>query len=176
MRSFFQLHDRVNNLQILSVAPKCFCGEFLSPAKIKRTQVFKRSVRNFCQSHLDFLDRFSWVDADNKCPYILQTEVEKAVKNIRRDQKTKGYDEVPGNVLRLLGKDGLRLKTQLIKTYMNLDSGPRVSLNDCKKEAKAMQCGDHRTISLRGYLKEELRGNLRTYLENTSLDLRGRVK
>jgi hypothetical protein len=106
----------------------------------------------------------------------LQTEVEIAVKNIRGDQKTTGYDEVPGNVLRLFGKDGLRLKTQLIKTYMNLDSGPRVSLNDCMKEAKAMQCGDHRTISLRGYLKEELRGNLKMYLENISLDLRGRVK
>ena len=33
-----------------------------------------------------------------------------------------------------------------------------------------MQCGDHCTISLRGYLKE-LTGNLRTYLENISLDL-----
>jgi hypothetical protein len=101
----------------------------------------------------------------------LQIEVEKAVKNIRRDQKTTGYDEVPGNVLRLLGKDGLRPKTQIIKTYMNLDSGPRVSLNDCIKEAKAKQWGDHRTISLRGYFKEELRGNLRTHLENISLDL-----
>jgi len=68
--------------------------------------------------HLDFLDSFSRVDADKKCPYILQIEVRKAVKNIRRDQKTTGYDEVPGNVLRLLGKDGLRLKTQLIKTHI----------------------------------------------------------
>jgi len=79
--------------------------------------------------------------------------VEKAVK-IRRDQKTTEYGDVPGNVLRLLAKDGLRLKIQLIKTYMNLDNGPRVSLNDCIKEANAMQCGDHRTISLRGYLKK----------------------
>jgi hypothetical protein len=53
--------------------------------------------------------------------------VEKAVKEMR-DQKTIGYNDVPGNVLRLLGKGGLRPKTQLIKTYMNLDSGPRVSL------------------------------------------------
>jgi len=55
---------------------------------------------------------------------------------------------------------------------MNLDSGPRVSLNGCIKEAKAMQCVDHRTISLRGYLKEELRGNLRMYLENMSFGFR----
>ena len=97
--------------------------------------------------------------------------MEKAVKKIRRDQKTTGYDDVPGNVLRLLGKGSLRLKTQLVKTYMNLDSGPRVSLNDCIKEANTTQCGDHRTISLRGYLKEELRGNLRTCLENIKFDL-----
>ena len=57
----------------------------------------------------------------------MHNEVEKAVKEMR-DQKTIGYNDVPGNVLRLLGKGGLRPKTQLIKTYMNLDSGPRVSL------------------------------------------------
>ena len=40
------------------------------------------------------------------------------------------------------------------------------------KDAKTKQCGDHRTISLRGYLREELRGNLRTYLENITMDLK----
>jgi hypothetical protein len=31
-----ELHVTVNNITVLSVAPKCFYGEFMSPAMIKR--------------------------------------------------------------------------------------------------------------------------------------------
>jgi len=48
----------------------------------------------------------------------LQIEVEKAVKKIRRDQKTTGYDDKPGNVLRLLGKYGLKTRDT---TYENIN-------------------------------------------------------
>jgi hypothetical protein len=47
-------------------------------------------------------------DADEKDPYDLQSEVEKAIKEMR--------DKKPGDVLRLLGDDGLRLMTQLINS------------------------------------------------------------
>jgi hypothetical protein len=44
---------------------------------------------------------------------ILQSEVEKAMKEMR-DKKATGNDDVLGDVLILLGEDGLRLITQLI--------------------------------------------------------------
>jgi hypothetical protein len=55
------------------------------------------------------------VHEDKKWPYILQSEVEKAIKEMR-DKKATGDDDVPGNVLRLLGDDGLKLMTQLINS------------------------------------------------------------
>jgi hypothetical protein len=51
------------------------------------------------------------VDADEKGPYILHSKVEKAIKE-RKNKKTKRDDEVSGNVLTLLGKDGLNDTTQ----------------------------------------------------------------
>ena len=45
------------------------------------------------------------VDTDEKGPYILQSEVEKAIKEMG-NKKTTGDDDVPGDVLKLLGKKG----------------------------------------------------------------------
>jgi hypothetical protein len=57
------------------------------------------------------------VDEDVKGPYILQSEVEKAIKEMR-DKKATGDDDVPGDVLKLLGEDGLKLMTQLINSIV----------------------------------------------------------
>ena len=54
------------------------------------------------------------VDADEKGPYILQSEVEKAIKEMRNKKAT--GDDVPGDVLKLLGEDGLKIMTKLINT------------------------------------------------------------
>ena len=43
------------------------------------------------------------VDTDEKCPYILQSEVEKAIKEMR-NRKAIGDDGVLGDVLKLLGE------------------------------------------------------------------------
>ena len=43
------------------------------------------------------------VDADEKGPYTLQSEVEKAIKEMR-NKKATGDDDVPGDVLKLLGE------------------------------------------------------------------------
>lgn len=48
---------------------------------------------------------------DEEGPYILPSEVEKAVKGMR-DKKPTGDEDVPGDVL--LGEDCLRVMTQLI--------------------------------------------------------------
>jgi hypothetical protein len=52
------------------------------------------------------------VHADKKGPYMLQSEVGKAIMETR-DKKTARDDDTPRDVLKLLGEDGLRLTTQL---------------------------------------------------------------
>jgi hypothetical protein len=47
------------------------------------------------------------VDADEKGPYILQSEVEKAIKEMR-SKKATGNNNVPGDVLKLFGEGGLK--------------------------------------------------------------------
>ena len=53
------------------------------------------------------------VDADDSGPCILQSKVEKAIQEMRVKKVTNDAD-VPGDVLRLLGEDGLKLMKQLI--------------------------------------------------------------
>ena len=48
------------------------------------------------------------VDTDEKGPYILQSEVENAIKEMR-NKKATGDDDVPGDVLLLLGEAGLKI-------------------------------------------------------------------
>jgi hypothetical protein len=50
------------------------------------------------------------VDTDEKGPYVLQSEVEKAIKKMRNEKAT-GDDDVPGDVLKLLGEGGLKIMT-----------------------------------------------------------------
>jgi hypothetical protein len=55
--------------------------------------------------HLD-VEPEEEVDEDEKGPYILQSEVEKAIKEMR-DKKATGDDDLPGDVLKFLGEGGL---------------------------------------------------------------------
>jgi hypothetical protein len=55
------------------------------------------------------------VDMGEKGPYILQSKMEKAVKTIR-NRKATGGDNVPGDVLKLLGESSLKMLTKLINT------------------------------------------------------------
>jgi hypothetical protein len=52
-------------------------------------------------------------DTDEKVPYILQSEVEKAIKEMR-NKKARGDDDVPGDVLKLLGESGVKIMKKLI--------------------------------------------------------------
>jgi len=47
------------------------------------------------------------VNADEKGPYILQREVQKAIKENRHKKNTED-DDVPGDILKVLGEDSLR--------------------------------------------------------------------
>ena len=55
------------------------------------------------------------VDTDKKGPYMLQSEVERAIKETRHKKATGGED-VPGYVLNLLGEGSLKIMKKLINT------------------------------------------------------------
>jgi hypothetical protein len=75
------------------------------------------------------------VYTDDKGPYILQREMEKAIKEMR-NKKPRGDDDVPGNVLKLLGEVGLKIITKLINTIYETAEWPQ-----------ATKCSDHCTYS-----------------------------
>jgi hypothetical protein len=91
------------------------------------------------------------VDADEKGPYILQSKVEKAIKKMRNNKAT-GNDDVPGDVLQLLGEGGLNIMTKLINTIYETGKWPKdfieVTMIALKKKPQATKCSDHRAISL----------------------------
>ena len=121
------------------------------------------------------------VDGDEKGPYILQSEVEKNIKEMR-NKKATGDDDVPGDVLKLFG-GGLKIMTKFINTIYETGEWPKdfteVTMITLKKKPQATKCSDHRTISLIAHtakivskiLEEGLKRKLRMYSEKISLDL-----
>jgi hypothetical protein len=77
--------------------------------------------------------------------------VEKAIKEMR-NKKATGHDDVPGDVHKLLRKDGLKLMAQLIKSIYVTRGWPRdfieVTTIALKKNSKATKFSDHSTISI----------------------------
>jgi len=75
--------------------------------------------------------------------------VEKAVKEIRNRKAT--GDDVPGDVLKLLGEGGLKILTKLINTVYETREWPKdfteVTMIALKKKTQATKCSEHRTIS-----------------------------
>ena len=119
------------------------------------------------------------VDTDETGPYILQSEVEKTIKEMR-NRKATGDDDVPGDVLRLLGEDGLKILTKLINTMYETGEWPKdfteVTMIALKKKTQATKCSNHCTISLIAHTAKILRRRIerkieRLYLEKISLYL-----
>ena len=62
--------------------------------------------------------------------------MEKAIKEMR-NRKATGDDDIPGDVLKLLGKVGLKILTKLSNTIYNTGEWPKdfnKSFNDCVEE------------------------------------------
>ena len=89
------------------------------------------------------------VDTDQKGPYILQSEEEKAIKEMR-NKKDKGDDDVPGDVLKLLGGGGLKILKKLINTIYETGEWPKdftkfamIALKEKKNTRHKMQRSSH---------------------------------
>ena len=91
------------------------------------------------------------LDTDEKGPHILQSVVGKAIKEMR-NRKATGNDDIPGDVLKLLGEGGFKILTKLSNTICNTGESPQdfreVTMIALKKKTKATKCSDYRTISL----------------------------
>jgi len=69
-----------------------------------------------------------------------------------RNKKATGNDDVPGDVLKLLGEGRLKIMTKLINTFYETGEWHKdfmeVTMIALKKKPQATKCSDHRTISL----------------------------
>ena len=118
------------------------------------------------------------VDTDEKGPHILQSEVEKAIKDLR-NRKATGDDDIPGDVFKLLGEGGLKILTKLSDTIYNTGEWPHdfteVTMVALKKKTKATKHSDYRTISLIAHtakiLRRRIEKKIEMCLEKISLDL-----
>ena len=67
------------------------------------------------------------------------------------DKKATGDDDVPGDVLRLLGEGDLKIMRKLINTIYETREWPKdfteVTVIALKKKPHAIKCSDHRTYS-----------------------------
>jgi len=115
------------------------------------------------------------VDTDEKGPHILQSEVEKAMKKMR-NRKATGGDNIPGDVLKLLRKGGLKILIKLRNTIYNTGEWPQdlteVTMITLKK-TKATKCSDYRTISLIAHTAKIIAKILRGRIEKKIEDVLG---
>ena len=94
--------------------------------------------------------------------------MEKAIKEMR-NRKATGDDYVPGDVLTLLGEDGLKVLTKLINTIYETGEWPKdlteVTMIALKKKTRATKCSDHRTIRLIAHTEKTMAKILRRRIE-----------
>jgi len=116
------------------------------------------------------------VDTDEMGPYILRSEVEKAIKEMRNRKATED-DDVPRDVIKLLGESGLKILTKRINTIYETGEWPKnfteVKIFALNKKTQATKCSDHRTISLIAHTPKVIAKILRRKFERKIEDVLG---
>jgi hypothetical protein len=86
-----------------------------------------------------------------------------------RDKKATGDDDVPADVLKLLGEGGLRLMIQMINNIYVTGEWPtdftEVTMIALKKKPTATKCSDHRTIRIIAHTAQIVARILRRRIE-----------
>jgi len=94
--------------------------------------------------------------------------VEKATKEMR-NRKATGDDDVPGDMLKLLGEGGLKILTKLFNTIYETRELPKdfteVTMIALKKKTQATKCSEDRTISLIAHTSKILRKRIERKIE-----------
>ena len=116
------------------------------------------------------------VDTDEKDPYILQSEVEKAIKKMRNKKATED-DDVPGDVLKLLGEGCLKIMKKLIDNVYETGEWTKdfteVTIIALKKKPQVTKYSDHRTISLIAHTAKIVENGLRRRIKKKIEDVLG---
>ena len=104
--------------------------------------------------------------------------MEKAIKEMR-NKKAAG-DDVPVDVLKLLGEGGLKVMTKLINNIYETGECPKdfteVTMIALKKKPQAAKCSDHPTISLIAYTSKIVAKILIRRIEKKIKDVFGEDK
>ena len=107
----------------------------------------------------------------------MKSEVEKTNKEIR-NKKATGDDDVPADVLKLLGEAGLKIMKKLINTIYQTGEWPKditeVTLIALNKKPQATKCNDLRTISLIAHTAKIVAKILRRKFERKIEDVLGK--
>src|SRR6478736_10009262 len=91
------------------------------------------------------------IDEDSKGPVVLDNEVTNAIEALKVD-KAIGPDGVPAEFLKVLGAKGTKELVKVCKEMYLKGIWPadftRVVMIPLQKKMKAVECSDHRTITL----------------------------
>ena len=86
-----------------------------------------------------------------------------------RNIKANKDDDIPGDVLKLLGEGGLKVLTKLSNTIYNTGEWPQdfteVTMIALKKNTKATKCSEYRTICLIAHTAKIIAKILRRRIE-----------
>jgi len=97
-----------------------------------------------------------------------------------KNKKATGNDDVPGDVLKLLGEGGLKIMMKLISTIYETGEWPKdfteVTMIALKKKPQATKCSDHHTISLITHTAKIVAKILRRRIEKKVEDVHGEDK
>jgi hypothetical protein len=95
-----------------------------------------------------------------------------------RDKEATGDDDVPGDLLKFFGEDGLKLMTQLINSIYVTGEWPRdlieVIMIALKNKPKAIKCSDHSTVSIIAHTANIVARILRRRIERKIEDAIGK--
>ena len=94
-----------------------------------------------------------------------------------RNRKATGDDDVPGDMIKLLGEGGLKILTKLSNTIYNTGKWPQdfteVTMFALKKKTKATNCSDYCTMSLIAHTAKIIAKILRRRIEKKIEDVLG---
>jgi len=117
------------------------------------------------------------IGIDEKGPELLESEILQALKEMKTG-KAVGVDEVPAEFLKVLGERGEKELVTLCKEMYIKGKWPedftRVVMIPLQKKANAVECSDHRTISLISHASKIMLKVLTKRIEEKAKDLIGR--
>jgi len=117
------------------------------------------------------------VPEDFKGPEVMESEILAAIKEMK-NKKAVGVDEIPAEFWKVLGEKGTRELVSLCKEMYQKGIWPedftRVVMIPLPKKANAVECGDHRTISLISHASKIMLRILTKRIEAKARDFIGR--